>query len=108
MYAHTYVRSSCSNTLECSHIDTHLSRIVHNEAEAAWCASKLVQPHDDALRLAHFAEDFIELRLSCVEGQITDIHRSRVGKCLLKIIIRARELPILILLLLRIHTYIHT
>lgn len=51
------------------------TRILH-EAEAAGCFLHFVQPHDDLLDVAAFAEEFVDLLLRGVEGQVPDIQRA--------------------------------
>lgn len=51
------------------------TRILH-EAEAAGGFLHFVQPHDDLLDVAAFAEEFVDLLLRGVEGQVPHIQRA--------------------------------
>lgn len=51
------------------------TRILH-EAEAAGGFLHFVQPHDDLLDVAAFAEEFVDLLLRGVEGQVPHIQRT--------------------------------
>jgi hypothetical protein len=55
-----------------------LVRVILDEAEAAGCFLEAVQPHDEALDFSAFGEEFVDLLLGRVEGEIADVQGGRV------------------------------
>ena len=52
--------------------------VILDKAEAAGRLLEAIQPHDQALDLATFAEEFVDLLLGGVEGEVADIERRRI------------------------------
>ena len=75
--------------------------IIFDEAESARRPLELVQTHDDALDVAAFAEQLVELLLCRVEGHVAHVERGRLPKKPLLFASRAFEV------LIAIRTQIH-
>jgi hypothetical protein len=54
--------------------------VVLDEAEAAGSFLETVEAHDEALYLAAFAEELVNLLLGGVEGEVADVERGCVAQ----------------------------